>query len=238
MLAMRQIFLDTETTGLNPESGDRIVEIGCIEMVNRRLTGETRHVYLNPERKGNEEAIRIHGLTDDFLADKPKFAEVADDLLAFLRGAEIVIHNAAFDVGFLNAELRRLRREPFHTIAAKVTDTLLMARETYPGKANSLDALCRRLEVDNTHRTLHGALLDAGLLAEVYIRLTRGQESLVIQHDDGARGSPQAVLADDLSQYRLPVIEADDDERAAHEAVLAELDKSSGGKTVWRRVAV
>ena len=234
---MRQIFLDTETTGLYPESGDRIVEIGCIEMVNRRLTGETRHVYLNPERKGSEEATRIHGLTDDFLADKQKFAEVADDLLGFLAGAEVIIHNAAFDVGFLNAELKRLKRQPFHTVAAQVTDTLLMAREMFPGKANSLDALCRRLEVDSSHRTLHGALLDAGLLAEVYIRLTRGQDSLVIQEDDQTVGTRQAVPAADLWLYTLVVVEPSDDERAAHEAVLIELDKVSSGKTVWRTMA-
>jgi len=232
---MRQIFLDTETTGLNPESGDRIVEIGCIEMVNRRLTGENRHLYLNPERKGSEEAIKVHGLTDAFLADKPRFAEVAEDLIGFLEGAEIIIHNAAFDVGFLNAELKRMDRQPFHTVAAKVTDTLLMAREMFPGKANSLDALCRRLEVDNAHRTVHGALLDAGLLAEVYIRLTRGQDSLVIGHDDDSgAGRHQADQALDLSQFSLPVLAASDDEIAAHQTVLAELDKASGGKTIWR----
>ncbi len=231
---MRQIFLDTETTGLSPESGDRIVEIGCIEMVNRRLTGQTRHVYLNPERKGSAEATRIHGLTDEFLANKPKFAEVADDLVGFLTGAEVIIHNAAFDVGFLNAEFKRAKRALFHTVAAKVTDTLLLARETYPGKANSLDALCKRLEVDNTRRSFHGALLDAGLLAEVYIRLTRGQDSLVIQPDAQAAGTAQALPADDLSQYALQVIAPTDDEITAHTAVLAELDKSSGGKTVWR----
>jgi DNA polymerase-3 subunit epsilon len=234
----RQIFLDTETTGLNPESGDRIVEIGCIEMVNRRLTGETRHVYLNPERKGNEEAIKIHGLTDAFLADKPKFAAVADDILGFLADADVVIHNAAFDVGFLNAELKRLGRPPFHTVAAKVTDTLLMAREMFPGKANSLDALCKRLEVDNAHRTFHGALLDAGLLAEVYIRLTRGQDSLVIQAgDDNRPGQALAVPQLDLSGFSLPVIAPDADDIAAHEAVLKDLDKASGGKTVWRALA-
>ena len=231
---MRQIFLDTETTGLQPENGDRIVEIGCIEMVNRRLTGERRHVYLNPERKSAEEAIKVHGLTDAFLADKPRFAEVADDLLDFLSGSEVIIHNAAFDVGFLNAELKRLQRPAFHTVAGRVTDTLLMAREMFPGKANSLDALCRRLEVDNTQRTVHGALLDAGLLAEVYIRLTRGQDSLVIQHDDSAPGAAQAVLAHDLTQFRLLVLAASADDQAAHQAVLAELDKASGGKTVWR----
>jgi DNA polymerase-3 subunit epsilon len=235
---MRQIFLDTETTGLDAVAGDRIVEIGCIEMVNRRLTGETRHVYLNPERKGNEEAIKIHGLTDAFLADKPKFAAVADDILGFLTGADVVIHNAAFDVGFLNAELKRLGRAPFHTVAAKVTDTLLMAREMFPGKANSLDALCKRLEVDNAHRTFHGALLDAGLLAEVYIRLTRGQDSLVIQAgDDNRPGQALAVPQLDLSGFSLPVIAPDADDIAAHEAVLKDLDKASGGKTVWRTLA-
>jgi len=230
---MRQIFLDTETTGLNPESGDRIVEVGAIEMVNRRLTGENRHFYLNPERKGHEDAIKVHGLTDAFLADKPKFAEVAEDLLSYLQGAEVIIHNAAFDVGFLNAELKRLQRQPFHTIAAKVTCSLTMAREIFPGKANSLDALCKRLEVDNTKRTLHGALLDAGLLAEVYIRLTRGQDSLVIHHDDGP-ASPQADLARDLTVFTLPALEASAAEAAAHEKLLTELDKASGGKTLWR----
>ena len=233
---MRQIFLDTETTGLSPESGDRIVEIGCIEMVNRRLTGATRHVYLNPERKGSEEATKIHGLTDDFLADKPRFAEVADDVIGFLAGAEVIIHNAAFDVGFLNAELKRLKRPAFHTVAAQVTDTLLMAREMFPGKANSLDALCKRLEVDNTHRSFHGALLDAGLLAEVYIRLTRGQDSLVIHHEEHAPGTAQALQAQDLTQYTLAVIEASEAESAAHAQVLADLDKASGGKTVWRQL--
>lgn len=230
---MRQIFLDTETTGLNPESGDRIVEIGCVEMVSRRLTGNDRHFYLNPERKGSEEAIKIHGLTDEFLADKPKFGEVAAELLDFLHGAEVIIHNAAFDVGFLNAELKRLGRQPFHTVASKVTDTLLMAREMFPGKANSLDALCKRLEVDNAHRTLHGALLDAGLLAEVYIRLTRGQGSLVIHHEEDP-ASPLADLAQDLSGFELPVIDATEEELAAHEAVLADLDNACGGKTIWR----
>ncbi len=232
---MRQIFLDTETTGLNPESGDRIVEIGCIEMVNRRLTGQTRHHYLNPERKGSEEATRIHGLTDEFLAGKPRFAEVADDLIDFIQGAEVIIHNAGFDVGFLNAELKRLSRQPLHTVVAKVTDTLAMARAAYPGKANSLDALCRRLEVDNSQRSVHGALLDAGLLAEVYIRLTRGQDSLVIQpHDSAEPVAGQGVETGDLARYLLPVIAPDEIELAAHAAVLTELDKASGGKTVWR----
>ena len=235
---MRQIFLDTETTGLEANNGDRLVEIGCIEMENRRLTGNTLHLYVNPERKGNEEAIGVHGLTDAFLADKPKFAEVADDLVAWLAGADVVIHNAAFDVGFLNAELKRVGKPAFHTIAAKVTDTLLMARELFPGKANSLDALCKRLEVDNSHRSFHGALLDAGLLAEVYIRLTRGQDSLVIHAGDEQRaGQTQAAAQVDLSAFSLPVVEPDADELAAHEGVLKDLDKASGGKTVWRTLA-
>ena len=234
---MRQIFLDTETTGLSPDSGDRIVEIGCVEMLNRRLSGRTLHYYLNPERPNHEDAVRIHGLTDDFLADKPLFANVAEELLAFIDGAEIIIHNAAFDIGFLDEELRRLGRPAFGGRVSQITDSLLMAREIYPGKANSLDALCRRLEVDNSNRALHGALLDAGLLAEVYIRMTRGQNSLVI--DAGEPSAEQAALeAVDFSALALIVIEASDDEVAAHAGVLAEIDKSSGGKTTWHRLEV
>jgi DNA polymerase III subunit epsilon len=232
----RQIFFDTETTGLDAEKGDRVIEIGCLEMVDRRLTGNNLHLYLNPERSSHPDALKIHGLTDEFLADKPKFAEVADDLLAFLAGAELIIHNAAFDVAFVNAELLRVKKGVITDTVAKVTDSLLMAREMFPGKANSLDALCRRLEVDNSNRTLHGALLDAGLLAEVYIRMTRGQGSLVIDSHDG--GGPQLqVAAIDLASFSLPVLAASDEERAAHEAVLADLDKASGGKTLWRTTA-
>lgn len=229
---MRQIFLDTETTGLSPESGDRIIEIGCIEMHNRRLTGRSLHVYLNPERANHPDAVKIHGLTDDFLADKPLFARVADELLEFVEGAEIIIHNAGFDIGFLNEELRRIGRPKFPGFVTQVTDSLLMAREMFPGKANSLDALCKRLEVDNSNRALHGALLDAGLLAEVYIRMTRGQNSLVI--DDGEASAAQAALeAVDFARLGLRVLQADADETAAHAALLAELDKASGGKTLW-----
>ncbi|MED5618764.1 DNA polymerase III subunit epsilon [Ideonella sp. BN130291] len=232
---MRQIFLDTETTGLSPESGDRIIEIGCVEMVSRRLTGNNKHFYVNPERRNSEDAVKIHGLTDEFLADKPVFAAVADELLTYLAGADIIIHNAAFDVGFLNEELRRLGRKPFAQHVGKITDSLLMAREMFPGKSNSLDALCRRLEVDNSNRTLHGALLDAGLLAEVYINMTRGQGSLVIETED-ANGAVVAVDAVDLSQFTLPVLLATESEASAHEALLADLDKASGGKTVWRQL--
>jgi DNA polymerase-3 subunit epsilon len=231
---MRQIFLDTETTGLSPESGDRIVEVGCVEMVGRRLTGEHRHYYINPERKGSEDAIRIHGLTDEFLADKPVFGIIVDELLEFCAGAEVIIHNASFDVGFLNEELRRLGRPKFAETAGRITDSLTMAREMFPGKSNSLDALCKRLEVDNSNRSFHGALLDAGLLAEVFIRLTRGQNALVIDIGNESSGQQLQVQQIDLRSFDLPVLQASPAELAAHEQVLKELDKSAGGLAVWR----
>jgi DNA polymerase-3 subunit epsilon len=232
---MRQIFLDTETTGLSPENGDRVIEVGCIEMDNRRLTGRHLHFYLNPERKNHEDAVKIHGLTDEFLADKPLFKTVAEELIEFVRGAEIIIHNAGFDVGFLNEELRRCGLPKFSTHVGAVTDTLVMARDQFPGKSNSLDALCKRLEVDNTNRTLHGALIDANLLAEVYIRLTRGQDSLVMEltEENGGRAAGD-IGPIDLSVFVLPVLAANDNELADHERVLGEIDKASGGKTVWR----
>lgn len=230
---MRQIFLDTETTGLSPDAGDRVIEIGCIEMVNRRLTGNNLHFYLNPQRRSHEDAVKIHGLTDAFLADKPLFEAVAAEFLAYVEGADIVIHNASFDVGFLNAELKRVQRGPFVTCVASVSDSLTMARDMFPGKSNSLDALCKRLEVDNSNRALHGALLDAGLLAEVYIRMTRGQESLVIDPGASAASMP-GFEAIDLRSLELPVIQATPDELAAHHGVLAALDKASAGKAVWR----
>ena len=233
---MRQIFLDTETTGLSPDSGDRIIEIGCLEMVNRRLTDNNKHFYINPERPSSEGALRVHGLTEEFLADKPRFAEIADDLLAFLDGAEVIIHNAAFDVGFIDAELRRLARPRLSDQVELITDSLQMARIMYPGKQNSLDALCKRLEVDNTHRTLHGALLDAGLLAEVYVRMTRGQNNLVIEAQD-AVGGQSGVPAVDLRAFELLAVDVGPDEAAAHEAVLADLDKASVGRTLWSRLA-
>lgn len=230
---MRQIFLDTETTGLSPESGDRIIEIGCVEMLNRRLSGRNLHFYLNPQRPNSEDAVKVHGLTDEFLADKPLFSAIADEFLEYVSGAEIVIHNAAFDVGFLNEELKRLGHPPFTEFVAAVTDSLTMARELFPGKSNSLDALCKRLEVDNSNRALHGALLDAGLLAEVYINMTRGQNALVIDALEPANGE-LAVALIDFSAFELRVISASDEEAAAHEGVLLELDKACGGKTVWR----
>jgi len=231
---MRQVFLDTETTGLSPESGDRIIEIGCIELENRRLTGRTKHFYVNPQRPNSDDALKIHGLTDDFLADKPLFAAVVDELVEFVSGAEIVIHNAAFDVGFMDAEFVRLGRPSFASLVSKVTDTLSLAREMFPGKSNSLDALCRRLEVDNSNRTLHGALLDAGLLAEVYIRMTRGQDSLVIDVGQVDAAGALNGVAVDLSAFELIVLEPSDDELAAHAMVLADLDKASGGRTLWK----
>ncbi len=233
---MRQIFLDTETTGLGADTGDRVIEIGCIEMVNRRRTGNDKHFYLNPERPNSEGALQIHGLTDEFLADKPRFREVADDLLAYLAGAEVVAHNASFDVGFLDAELRRLAKPAFREHVAGIVDSLTMARSQYPGKSNSLDALCKRLEVDSSTRTVHGALLDAGLLAEVYIRMTRGQDSLVIDVE-GAAGLGGGIALIDLSGWTVLPVAVPADEALAHQALLAELDKASGGRTLWQRLA-
>ncbi|HEX6703683.1 MAG TPA: DNA polymerase III subunit epsilon [Albitalea sp.] len=230
---MRQIFLDTETTGLSPESGDRIIEIGCVELLNRRLSGRNLHFYLNPERANHEDAVKVHGLTDEFLADKPLFAAMVDEFLDYVSGAEIIIHNAAFDIGFLNEELKRIGRPVFTDFVAQVTDSLSMAREMFPGKSNSLDALCKRLEVDNSNRALHGALLDAGLLAEVYINMTRGQNSLVIDAVEITTAETTLAVID-FASFDLPVIAANEDELAAHDLLLAELDKASGGRTVWR----
>ena len=233
---MRQVFFDTETTGLEADKGDRIIEIGCVEMVDRQLTGNNMHLYINPERASHEDALRVHGLTEAFLSDKPKFAEIVDQLLAFLAGAELVIHNAPFDIGFVNSELRRLKRGVLTDHVAGVRDTLLMARDLFPGKANSLDALCRRLEVDNTKRVLHGALLDAELLADVYIRLTRGQDALLMDdHGDAGGGDAHAAFeAVDLSRFELPVPRADAAEAEAHAKLLVDLDKAAGGACKWR----
>ncbi len=230
---MRQIFLDTETTGLSPEQGDRLLEIGCVEMLDRRPTGAHLHHYVNPQRSSHPDALRVHGITEAFLADKPLFADIADELLAYLQGAEIVIHNAAFDVGFIDAELARLGRGRLADHVLRITDSLTLAREMFPGKSNSLDALCKRLEVDNSQRELHGALLDAGLLAEVYLRMTRGQKSLVIDSEETAQGA-QADHSLDLRSLDLPVPRASAEELQAHQALLTEIDKASGGKTLWR----
>ena len=232
---MRQIFLDTETTGLSAEGGDRVIEIGCVELFNRKLTGNNLHFYLNPERDSHEDALKVHGISNEFLRDKPKFAQVAQEVIDYVRDAEIIIHNAAFDIGFLNKELERVGQAPFSRHVSNVIDTLVMAKQMYPGKRNSLDALCDRLGVDNSGRTLHGALLDAELLADVYINLTRGQEALLMEVSDD-QPQLQTDIQIDLSNYQLPVLRANDNELMAHEDLLQQLDKSSGGKTVWRHL--
>ncbi len=230
---MRQIVLDTETTGLSAENGDRIIEIGCVELLGRKLTGNNKHFYLNPERDSHEDALKVHGISNEFLRDKPKFAVIADELLAYLEGAEVIIHNAPFDIGFLNKELELIGRPPVTACIAKVTDSLMMAKELFPGKRNSLDALCDRLEVDNSGRTLHGALLDAELLADVYINLTRGQNALVMDLGNTA-GDGGSIAVMDLSGFDLPLLRANEQETAAHELLLTDIDKASKGKTVWR----
>jgi DNA polymerase-3 subunit epsilon len=233
---MRQIVLDTETTGLSAEGGDRIIELGCVELFARKLTGNNLHFYFNPERDSHEDALKVHGISNEFLRDKPKFSQLADDILEYLSDAELIIHNAAFDIGFLNKELERVGKKPLKTYVSNVIDTLAMAKEMFPGKRNSLDSLCDRLEVDNSGRTLHGALLDAELLADVYINMTRGQEALLIDAGDAPKDTQTVVVQVDLSRYVLPVLPANAQELSAHEDVLVQLDKSSGGKTVWRQV--
>ncbi len=230
---LRQVVLDTETTGLAVEQGHRIIEIGCLEIVNRRPTGRSLHLYVNPERPVDEAAAEVHGMTWDDLRDKPRFAEIADELLAFVAGAQVLIHNAAFDVSFLDAELARAAREPFRPSCAEVLDTLTMARELHPGKRNSLDALCDRYGVSNAHRRLHGALLDAELLAEVYLAMTRGQDSLEIALESPAAG-PGHDGGPDWPPTGLRVLAARDDEVAAHDAALERLEKENRTSSVWR----
>ncbi|GAB4468256.1 MAG: DNA polymerase III subunit epsilon [Burkholderiaceae bacterium] len=226
---MRQVVLDTETTGLEAKDGHRIIEVGAIEIVSRRITERRLHHYINPERGSDDGAVTVHGLTDEFLADKPKFADIVDDLLAFVRGAEVIIHNAPFDLEFLDAELARLGRAAFREHCAKVTDTLKLARELHPGKRNSLDALCERYGVSNRHRTLHGALLDAGLLAEVYLAMTRGQDSLAME----LAQSPTQSDAGEIDVSKLIVLPAAPEEVAAHEAVLASIEAEIKRPPVW-----
>jgi len=231
---MRQIVLDTETTGLSAENGDRIIEIGCVELLHRKLTGNNLHFYLNPERNSHEDALKVHGISNEFLRDKPKFGLIAQELLAYLQGAELIIHNAPFDIGFLNKELQRLGRPPMHSAIEGVIDTLVMAKDMFPGKRNGLDALCDRLGVDNSSRTLHGALLDAELLADVYINMTRGQDALIMEQGETASEGCEWVQID-LSRFGLPVLRANEQENAIHETLLVDIDKSSKGRTVWRQ---
>jgi DNA polymerase-3 subunit epsilon len=239
---MRQIILDTETTGLEPSEGHRIIEIGCVELINRKFTGNTYHHYLQPDREIDEGAIEVHGITNEMLADKPRFSDVVDEFITFIRGAELVIHNAPFDVGFLNHELRLL--DAGHGRVDElcgVVDTLVMARKLHPGQKNNLDALCKRYSIDNSHRELHGALLDAEILAELYLAMTGGQTMLSL---GGAQGSEIDSQSADtiraLSTQRRPVkvIRATDEELARHKERLAALDKASGGNCVWNRLTV
>ena len=230
---MRRIVLDTETTGLEPADGHRIIELACLELDGRRATGRHFHRYVNPERVIDLAATQVHGLTAEDLADKPKFGDIADEFLDFVSGCELLIHNAPFDVAFLNAELARIGRPAVDSVCV-VTDTLTMAREINPGKKNSLDALCDRYEVDNSARTLHGALLDAELLSDVYIAMTRGQDSLGID----LAPAPQAVAATKRAagKLELVVLAASAEELAEHAKQLVEIDKASNGATLWRKI--
>lgn len=228
---MRQIILDTETTGLDHRLGHRIIEVAGVEVVNRRLTHRHFHHYVNPDRDIDEGAQAVHGISREFLADKPRFADIADAFLDFINGAELVIHNAPFDIGFLNAELDLLGKPPVSKFCAKVTDTLRMARDNYPGKRNSLDALCERLEIDNSKRNLHGALLDAELLADVYLVMTRGQDGFAMVFEESAETI--AFNADSSRLKQLRVLNADAEELQAHQKVLEMIQKESGGKCLW-----
>lgn len=234
---MRQIVLDTETTGLEPELGHRVIEIGCVEIIGRRLTGNHFHVYINPERDIDEGAVEVHGLTRDFLADKPRFADVAEAFLEFVRGAELVIHNAPFDVGFLDHELDMLQQRPGRIEDfCTVTDSLLLARRRHPGQKNNLDALCRRYDIDNSQRELHGALLDAEILAEVYLAMTGGQTALSLGAEEDGQGGSESGVIRRLSADRapLPVIRASDDELAEHDRLLALMEEQTGARPIWR----
>ena len=236
---MRQIFLDTETTGLEHKLGHRIIEVGCIEMVNRRLTNRHFHHYLNPDRDIDAGALAVHGISLEFLQDKPHFSDIADEFLDFVRGAELIIHNAPFDIGFLNAELALLDMAPIETICHGVLDSLKLAKELHPGKKNNLNVLCERYGIDNSKRTLHGALLDAEILAEVYVAMTRGQESLIMEIDQEAP-SPQTTLevavasgiVTDTPQSRT-ILKATEEELAEHDRLLMSIQKESKGRCLW-----
>lgn len=231
---MRHIILDTETTGLSPALGHRIIEVAAVEMVNRRLTGNRYHCYLNPEREIDAGAQQVHGISLEFLQDKPKFADAAQEFLSFIAGGELVIHNAPFDVGFLNHELARLNLAPVEICCDGVIDTLKLAKELHPGQKNNLDALCKRYAVDNSNRTLHGGLLDAELLAEVYLAMTRGQESLMIEMT--AETQSAAMAAALTPSKPLRVLLASTEELALHDSLLAEIDATSKGACVWSKL--
>ena len=232
---MRQIFLDTETTGLEHKHGHRIIEIGCVEMRSRRLTNRHFHHYLNPDREIDAGALAVHGISLEFLQDKPHFPDIAAEFLDFVRGADLIIHNAAFDMGFLNAELARLDMAPLDTVCHAVHDTLRMAKDLHPGKKNNLNALCDRYGVDNTRRTLHGALLDAEILAEVYVAMTRGQESLIMELGNDTPNLPENAgqVLTDIERKPQLVVRASEDELAQHAQLLAGIQKESKGKCMW-----
>lgn len=229
---MRQIVLDTETTGLNVRSGDRIIEIGCVEIINRQLTGKNFHCYINPERDSEEGALAVHNLTTEFLSDKPKFAEIVDEFCEYISDTDVIIHNAPFDIGFLDAELQRLDMPVFKEHVGEVLDTLVQAKEMHPAKRNSLDSLCDRYGISNTHRTLHGALLDAKLLAEVYLAMTRGQNSLSMDLVEEEAGSGVALEMIGIADILVHC--ASEQELAAHEVLLDGLDKQAKGTSLWR----
>lgn len=231
---MRQIVLDTETTGIEPKEGHRIIEIGCVEMINRRLTGRTYHRYINPQRVVEDEAISVHGITNEFLADKPLFADIQDEFLEFIRGADLVIHNAAFDVGFMDHELGLNGYKERIKDFCQVTDTLALARKKHPGQKNNLDALCRRYGIDNSHRELHGALLDSEILADVYLMLTGGQKNLLLAGDDETEGGAEPITRIDMSQFNLTVTKAVEEELTEHRKYIAKLDKKGG--SVWSQL--
>jgi DNA polymerase-3 subunit epsilon len=231
---MRQVFLDTETTGLNVRAGDRVIEVGCVEMVDRKVTGHHVHLYINPERASHPDALKVHGLTQEFLSQHPLFDAVADQFLGFVEGAEVIIHNAPFDLGFLNQELERVGRRHLQAAAAKVTDSLKLAKSLYPGKSNSLDALCKRLDVNASERTRHGALIDAGLLAEVYLRMTRGQKLLAVERE-GEHIVPAVFVPRSRSEARKFVLSARDEELALHAAWVEDLDAERVCPSMWSR---
>jgi len=234
---MRQILLDTETTGFDPHNGDRIIEIGAVELIKRRLTNHNYHQYVFPERTVPQEAIEVHGITDDFLKDKPIFSKVADEFMEYVKGAELIIHNAPFDVGFINNELSLLPNNKWGKIEdhCQITDSLKMARKTYPGQRNSLDALCKRLGIDNSNRTLHGALLDSEILADVYLTMTGGQTALLLNSDSGGSHEANGSLKQVALTERAPlkVLKASDEELVSHAQKLEDISKSSGETLNW-----
>jgi DNA polymerase-3 subunit epsilon len=234
---MRQIVLDTETTGLEPSQGHRIIEIGCVEILNRRITDNRFHHYLQPDREIDEGAVEVHGITAEFLRDKPRFGDVVDEFLAFLGDAQLIIHNAPFDLAFLRHEMNLLGRSPERFNEGCAIDTLTMARNLHPGQKNSLDALCRRYDIDNSHRTLHGALLDAEILADVYLAMTGGQSNLLLERET-APGQVTAVRRLPAARPRLPVVRADEEELAAHRARIEAIERQSGGPSLWTRLGL